>query len=375
MLRYLTAGQSHGRCLVAIIDDVPCGLELKEGIINKELSRRQGGYGRGGRMKIERDKVQLLCGVSPGGKTTGAPITLLIENKDWRGEGNLPPLTRPRPGHADLAGVMKYGQTDIRPILERASARETAARTAVGAVAISLLVEFGIGIVSYVTEIGGIRAAAPDAAGKLSLQDIDKTPLRCPDKDATGLMLKKIEEAKLSGDSLGGIFELVIRDAPPGLGSYVHWDRKLDGRLAGALMSIQAIKSVEIGLGVEASRRSGSKTHDEILYTRRKGFFRKSNNAGGLEGGMTNGEDIILRCGMKPISTLKSPLRSVDIITKEAVYAEVERADVCAVPAASVIGEGVCAIEIAKALQEKFGADTLTEMKRNFAAYCRGLRK
>ncbi|MCK5594907.1 chorismate synthase [bacterium] len=347
MLRYLTAGESHGQSLTSILEGMPAGLRINKTAINRELARRQSGYGRGKRMQIEHDTVQITSGLRRG-LTLGSPITMTIKNKDWQNWKNESPITNPRPGHADLAGMLKYNQLDIRNILERSSARETAARVAVGAVAKNLLSKFGIEVTSCVCEIGGV--------------DENKE-----------LMREKIDHAQKNGDSLGGIFEVTVKNVPVGLGSHVHWDRKLDGRLARCLMSIQGIKGVEIGLGFAVSKSPGSKVHDEITYD--CNFERKTNNAGGIEGGISNGEDIVIRGAMKPIPTLKKALNSIDIITKKPVKAKVERSDVCAVYAASVVGEAVVAFEIANAMCEKFGGDSIKEMKRNYNSYMRAMRK
>ena len=387
MLRYLTSGESHGSCLAAILEGLPAGLRINKEFIDEELQRRQCGYGRGERMKLEVDKIEILSGLR-GGETLGSPLALLIKNRDWENWQTLmapfsppenPPqadkFTRPRPGHADLAGAIKYNHKDLRNILERSSARETAARVAVGAIAKILLKEFEVEIIGQVVEIGKIKAHTADLTLEKIRSQRDKSRLSCPDRTAEKLMIEEIEKAEKAGDSLGGIFEVIVTNLPVGLGSHIHWDKKLDGKLAQALMSIQAIKGVEIGLGFEASRRPGSKVHDEIFYQEgrggeeRQGFYRKTNNAGGIEGGMTNGELLLLRAAMKPIPTLKAPLRSVDLTTKEPSEATVERADTCAVPAAAVVGEAVVAFEIARAMQEKFGGDSLGEMKRNYQAY------
>lgn len=397
MLRYLTGGESHGLCLTAILEGIPAGLKINKELIDEDLRRRQSGYGRGERMKIESDKVEILSGLR-GGETLGSPLTLLIRNKDWESrraimdpssppensdkeDKSVPRLTRPRPGHADLAGAIKYNHKDLRNILERSSARETAARVAVGAIAKSLLKEFKIEIIGMVVEIGKIKAHTADLTVEKIRGQRDKSQLSCPDRTAEKLMVEEIGKAEKVGNSLGGIFEVMVTNVPVGLGSHVHWDKKLDGRLAQALMSIQAIKGVEIGLGFEVARRPGSKVHDEIFYQEQRtkeeksGFFRKTNNAGGIEGGMSNGEMIIVRAAMKPIPTLKAPLKSVDLITKDPVTAAVERADTCAVPAAAVVGEAVVAFEIAGAMQEKFGGDSLSEMKRNYEAYLDYVKK
>jgi chorismate synthase len=387
MLKFLTAGESHGRCLIGILEGIPSGLRIFENDINRDLSRRQKGFGRSIRMEIEEDRVEILSGVR-WGSTIGSPIALIIQNKDWANwkeamsvspdfEGSSPSVTRPRPGHADLAGAIKYGQRDIRNVLERSSARETAMRVALGAIAKRLLAEFGIKIISHVIEIGMIKA---DIKG-LSLEDIEAkaeaSDVRCADPSASQRMISRIKEAMDKGDSLGGIFEIIVSRLPIGLGSYMQWDKRLDGRLAKALMSIQAIKGVEIGIGFEGSRRFGSEVHDEIFYEKsrvesresRVGFYRKTNNAGGIEGGMTNGEDIVLRAVMKPIPTLRKPLRSVDFITKEPFEASYERSDVCAVPSAGVVAESMVALELADAMLEKFGGDSLEETKRNYEGY------
>jgi chorismate synthase len=383
MLRYLTAGESHGELLMGIIEGMPAGLLIRVTDIDNDLARRQGGYGRGGRMKIEKDTVKICSGVR-WGKTLGGPIGLMVRNKDWdnwRAKmstdpaflNTADPVTRPRPGHADLPGALKYGMTDVRNVLERSSARETAMRVAVGAVTKRLLDEFGITITSHVIAIGGVYVRGD----KMSLKEIRKraeaSELRCADHHAEKRMKIKIDEAARAGDSLGGIFEIIVSGAPVGLGSHVHWDRKLDGHLAAAVMSIQAIKGVEIGSGFGVANRPGSKVHDEIFWGPKGGFFRKTNHAGGIEGGMSNGEDITLRAVMKPIPTLMKPLRSVDMENKKPFKAAVERSDVCAVPAAAVVGEAVSAFEIASALIEKFGGDSLDEMKRNYEQYRKSL--
>jgi chorismate synthase len=397
-LRFLTSGESHGKALTGIIEGIPANLALSADDIDSELKRRQSGHGRGGRMKIESDRAEILSGVR-WGKTIGSPITLLIENRDHKNwtEGMsadpkfrdaIPPVTRPRPGHADLAGSIKYNQHDIRNILERSSARETAARVALGAVAKRFLSEFGIKIGSYVIQIGSQQSAvsSQQLEEKKLLEIFDRaetSPVRCPDEEAASGMIGLIEDAIKEGNSLGGIFEVFVIGAPVGLGSHIQWDRKLDGRLAQALMSIQAIKAVEVGLGFDMSGRSGSEVMDEIFYEGAKGmeqgaksgFYRKTNHAGGIEGGMSNGMPIIVRSGMKPIPTLRRPLNSVDIITKEPFEAAYERADVCAVPAASVIGEAVVSMVIADAFLEKFGGDHMEEVTRNYRSYLEYLKQ
>ncbi|GAB4416487.1 MAG: chorismate synthase [Thermodesulfovibrionales bacterium] len=345
------------------------------------------GYGRGGRMKIESDHAEIISGVR-WGKTIGSPITLFIENQDYKNwlegmspeaqaEGSIPAVTRPRPGHADLSGAIKYNQHDIRNILERSSARETAMRVALGAIAKKLLSEFGVTIGSYVLQIGGVRIEDPRF--KMPYPEIflkaEDSPVRCPDTEGSRKMVGLIEEAVQKGDSLGGIFKIAVLGIPPGLGSHIQWDMRLDGRLAQAVMSIQAIKGVEIGSGFMMAERFGSEVMDEILYReqesegKKKGFYRKTNHAGGIEGGMTNGMPITIKAAMKPIPTLKKPLRSVDIITKEPIEAAYERSDVCAVPAASVIGEAMTALIVADAFLEKCGGDSMEDVKRNYGTY------
>ena len=379
MLRYLNGGESHGKYLLAVLEGVPAGLPLTAESVNEDLARRQEGYGRGGRMRIEQDRVEFACGVRKG-KTLGNPIGLLIANKDWENwkevmaaePGPAPTdkvVTRPRPGHADLVGAIKYGHRDVRNVLEKASARETAIRVAIGGVAKALLAQFGMRVLSYTVEIGTVVATVPqdpaDAHERAEASDV-----RSPDDAAGAKMVELIRSAKHKGDTLGGVFEVVVTNPPIGLGSYAQWDRRLSTRLAMAAMSIQAMKGVEIGMGFEAARRFGSEVHDEIYYDHTaKEFVRKTNHAGGLEGGITNGQPIVVRVAMKPISTLYSPKKSVDIETKEAFEATVERSDICTVPAAGVVGEAVIAFEVANAMIEKFGGDSLEEMKRNFDAY------
>jgi len=379
MLRYLNAGESHGRGLMAVVEGLPAGLPLTADVINGDLSRRQGGYGRGGRMRIEKDQVEFYCGVR-NGKALGNPVGLLIGNRDWENWKHVmavepgPPsqervVTRPRPGHADLVGAIKYGHRDIRNVLEKASARETAIRVAVGAVAKALLSQFDMRVVSYTTRIGSV-AAPPVDDHEAACDRAERSSVRCPDPEFSEKMIEHIRSAKRNGDSLGGIFEVVVINPPIGLGSYVQWDRRLSARLAMAAMSIQAMKGVEIGMGFESARRLGSEVHDNIYPSGSKpGFLRKTNHAGGLEGGITNGQPIVVRVAMKPIATLYQPKPSVDIQTKEPFEATVERSDICTVPAAGVVGEAVIAYEMANAMLEKFGGDTLEEMKRNFDAY------
>ena len=387
MFRFTTAGESHGRALVAIVEGLPAGLPIDIEQINHELKRRQQGYGRGGRMKIEQDRIELLSGVRHG-LTLGSPLALMIENKDWPNwdqvmasePREIAPeksrrVKRPRPGHADLAGGLKYDVRDLRNILERASARETTARVACGALAKQLLSAFGVEIRSHVIQLGGI----PDRPLELTFDQIasipDDSPLRCADKDIEQRMIALIDQKKSEGDTVGGIFEVVARRVPPGLGSHTAWDLKLDGRLARAIMSIPAVKAVAIGAGIEASSLPGSEVHDEIGYNEEtKEFIRATNRAGGLEGGVTNGEEVRVRGHLKPISTLRRALRSVDIDTKQEERAAFERSDITVVPAAGVIGEAMMAVALAEAMREKFGGDSLGEMKRNFEGYREQLR-
>ena len=387
MLRFTTAGESHGRSLVAIVEGLPAGVPVDQELIDNELRRRQLGYGRGGRMKIERDHAEILTGVRHG-LTLGSPLTLLIENKDWPNwtdvmasePRDIEPeksrrLKRPRPGHADLPGGLKYDVRDLRNILERASARETTARVACGALAKQLLTAFGVEVRSHVIQLGGI----PESPLELSWEQIaaipDDAPLHCADNDAQERMIELIDKIRREGDTLGGIFEVAARGVVPGLGSHTSWDLKLDGLLAQAVMSIPAVKAVAIGAGAEASSLPGSEVHDEIAYNSdTREFIRETNRAGGLEGGITNGEQIRIRGHLKPLSTLRRALRSVDIDTKEEEVAAFERSDVTAVPAAGVIGESMVALVLAGAMREKFGGDSLGEMKRNFEGYREQLR-
>src|SRR6266404_5108557 len=386
-LRFTTAGESHGQALVAILEGLPAGLRIDVGGVDQELARRQWGYGRGGRMKIERDHVEILSGVRHG-LTLGSPIALMIQNKDWANwtevmsaePRDLPQeksrrVKRPRPGHADLAGGQKYDARDLRNVLERASARETAARVACGALAKQLLSAFEIEILSHVVQLGGI----PEKTLQLTWDEIAAIPedaaLRCYDSKAQQRMIELIDQKRESGDTLGGIFEVAASGVIPGLGSHTAWDLKLDGRLAQAVMSIPAVKAVAIGAGHEASALPGSEVHDEIAYNNEtKEFIRETNRAGGLEGGVTNGEELRIRGHMKPLSTLRRPLRSIDIDTKTEELAGFERSDITAVPAAGVIGEAMVALTLADALREKFGGDSMGEMKRNFEGYREQLR-
>ncbi len=367
MIRYMTAGESHGETLLVIIEGLPAGLALDEGKIDHELKRRMAGYGRGGRMKIENDTARVVSGVRKG-VTIGSPVAILVANRDFSID-RLPSITKARPGHADLAGGMKYNSRDLRDILERASARETAARVAAGAVAKIFLSEFGVDILSHVVSIGGVQASV-DGLGFAKIRTLaERSELRCADKKAEDKMKRLIDRTGKEGDSLGGVCEILIRGVVPGIGTHVHWDRRLDGNLARCLMAIPAVKGVEFGAGFRLAELKGSEAHDEIFYDKQSGFKRRTNNAGGLEGGMTNGDMISVKIAMKPIATLMRPLASVDIATKKATKAQVERADICAVPACGVVGEAVSAIELASALQEKFGGDSLGEISRNFAAY------
>ena len=395
MVRFLTAGESHGRALVVILEGIPAGLTIDIDAITADLRRRQGGYGRGRRMAIESDRADILSGVRAG-ETIGGPIAMSIENRDWvnwqytmrtteepppdAGGARRAPVTKPRPGHADLAGVAKYGRADVRDILERASARETAARVAAGAIARQLLAHAGIRITSHVFSIGQARLADGtivtfDDAAALPADG----PLRCVDPDVERRMIDEIDRAREAGDTKGGGFEVIATGIPVGLGSYVQWDRKLDGRFGQALMSIPAIKAVGIGLGPEAAARPGSRVHDEIVPERGGphaiNVARPTNNAGGLEGGVTNGEDLRVSAWMKPISTLMKPLRSVDLTTMEEASAAIERSDVCAVPAAAVVGEAMVALVLADALIEKFGGDSVAEIERAMAAWNATLRE
>jgi chorismate synthase len=380
---FITAGESHGKGLVAIIEGLPAGLKVDIDFINRELWRRQQGYGRGGRMKIESDAAEIISGVRHG-KTLGSPVSLVVGNRDfenWQDVMNVEPrefddekrarrLTRPRPGHTDLAGGLKYDTHDLRDILERASARETAARVAVGAFAKLLLKEIGIDIGSHTAMIGGIPELPVAATWDEIAAIPDDSPLRCVDRDAERQMVALIDATKEAKDTLGGIFEVVARGAVAGLGSHTQWHRKIDGRLAQAIMCIPAVKAVEIGAGVEVSRATGSQIHDQISYNDdERRFTRPTNRAGGIEGGITNGEQVRVRGHLKPISTLRRPLASVDVITKQESSAAFERSDIVAVPAAGVIGEAMVAIVLCDAAREKFGGDSLAEMKRNFEGY------
>jgi len=386
MLHFTTAGESHGQALVAILEGMVAALPLSADDVNAELARRQHGYGRGRRMQIESDGIEFLSGVRAG-ETIGSPIALLIRNRDWKNwsdimdparTGSDPDkrrraVTRPRPGHADLSGMLKYDRADARDVLERASARETTARVAAAAVCRRFLAEFSIRLGSHVVHLGGIDAQAPDAMPDDVNSAVGDSPLRTLDRDAEQRMIARIDEAKRAGDTLGGICEVLCTGLPVGLGSYVSWDRKLDGRLSAAIMSIPAVKGVELGLGFEAARRPGSQVHDEIDARadaqRSGGVHRRSNRAGGLEGGMTTGEPLVLRVAMKPISTLMKPLATIDTESREAASAVAERSDVTAVPAMGVIAEAMVAFVVAQAFLEKFGGDSLGETRRNYDSY------
>jgi chorismate synthase len=391
-LRFTTAGESHGKALVVIVEGLPAGLPVAAAQVDEQLGRRMQGYGRGARMKLEQDRIEWLAGVRAG-ETIGSPVAMLIRNLDWSnwedvmaaegtpGDLRRRRVTRPRPGHADLVGVLKYDRLDARDILERASARETAARVAAGALARRLLEEFGVEIGSHVVSLGGIRVEAGSELPSPLNPAADRSEVRVLDSRLEQKIIARIDEAKKAGDTLGGEIEVVARGVVLGLGSHASWDRKLDGRLAGMLMSIPAVKGVEIGMGFQAARVLGSQVHDAIetddagspASTPRGGFRRRSNNAGGLEGGMTTGEPLVVRVAMKPISTLMSPLKTVDLATGESANAQSERSDVTAVPAMGVIAEALVALVLADALLEKFGGDSLGELRRNYDGYVAGL--
>jgi chorismate synthase len=367
MIRFLTSGESHGEQLTGIVEGIPANLEIDLDFINNELKRRQKGFGRSERMSIEMDEVNILSGVY-NGLTTGNPIGISIANRGRLKE--LSEITRPRPGHADFSGAIKYNQTNIRNVLERASARETAMRVAIGSICKLMLKKFNIEIYSHVIEIGGIKSKKTLYSGTFldEIKNADSSPVRVIDDKAESDILKKIQKTGDAGDTLGGSIEIVASGVSIGLGNYISWDSKLDGKIAQAIMSIPGIKSVEIGLGHEFSGRYGSEVHDEIFYDD-NGYYRVTNNAGGIEGGISNGEDIIIRCTMKPIPTLKKPLNSVDMVTKKVALAQVERSDVCAVPSASIVGEHMLGIVLANEMIGKFGGDSIEEMNRNFKAY------
>ncbi|HYU20917.1 MAG TPA: chorismate synthase [Chloroflexota bacterium] len=388
-LPFVTAGESHGQQLTIVIQNVPAGLELSAAQINEQLRRRQGGHGRGGRMKIEKDQVQFVAGVRYG-YTMGSPIAMVIPNLDWpnwagrmdveRPAEETPKVTKLRPGHADLAGIVKFAHDDVRNVLERASSRETASRVAAGAVARVFLAQFGIELRSHTVRIGPIEAQVPSrirgeyrgpANPEIAAfwEQVESSDVRCGDAEATQCMKSEIDAARTAGDTLGGVFEVIAYNVPIGLGSYSQWDEKLDGRLAGALLSIPSIKGVEIGDGFAETARRGSTVHDVIEYDPQRGWSRRTNNAGGTEGGVTNGAPLVVRCAAKPISTLINPLPSVDLASKEESPAHVERSDVCVVPAAGVVGEAMVALVLADAFRQKFGGDSMAEIGRNFEAY------
>jgi chorismate synthase len=388
MLRYFTAGESHGEALVALLSGMPAGLKVEQAFLDHELWRRQQGYGRGGRMKIERDTAHILSGVRQG-KTIGSPIAILLENKDWKNwQESLPveegdsdkhkAVKSPRPGHADLAGALKYNFPEARYVLERASARESAARVAIGGVAKLFLRELGIDVLSHVTSVGAAAIKADIAWEQIaSLVQREEVLLNCAEPETEQRMKAEVDQVLKTGDSVGGVFEVVAHNVPPGLGTYAQWDERLDARLAAAVMSLQAVKAVEIGSGIAAAASPGSAVHDEIGYGGSEtlsGFTRARNNAGGIEGGVSNGEDIIVRGYLKPISTLRRPLGSVDFATREPVKAAYERSDVCVVPAAGVAAEAMVALTLAGCALEKFGGDSMTETLRNFQGYCQQLK-
>ncbi len=392
-MRFITAGESHGPQLTAIIEGLPAQMPLTVEMINKELARRQGGHGRGRRMQIETDEVVISSGVRHG-KTLGSPVTLTVVNDDWKhwtkimgveplAEGVKPEdvkrqISRPRPGHADLVGGMKYGHRDLRNVLERSSARETTMRVAIGAVAKQFLQELGIRTVAHVHEIGGVKTD-PETYANLEMEAlrdiIENDPVYCADPEASKKMVQAIDDAKERGDTIGGVVEVIIEGCPPGIGSYVQFDRKLDSKLAGAMMSINAFKGVEVGLGFEMARKPGSEVHNEIAWDEQRGYYRKTNRLGGLEGGMSTGMPIVIKGVMKPIPTLYKPLESVDINTKEPFVATIERSDPCAVPAASVVAEHVIATEVAKAIMEEFRSDTIDGLKQDIEAYRRYVKE
>jgi chorismate synthase len=388
MLRFETAGESHGPCLVAVVTGLPAGVPVSLAAMRRELGRRQQGYGRGGRMKIETDEAEIVSGVRHS-RTTGAPIALLIRNRDWQNWSTaLPvedsegakdlkrPVTRPRPGHADLAGALKYNLHDARYILERASARETTARVAAGSLAKAFLGEFGIGVLSHVVAVGAARLERRASWEEVeALSRRSEILLNCVDPSAEAAMKEVVDEAYRTGDTVGGVFEVIAHNVPPGLGSHIRWDARLDGRLAQAVVSIQAVKGVEIGEAALAAASPGSAVQDVIQYDAEgRRFTRGSNRAGGIEGGITNGEDIVIRGYLKPISTLRRPLESVDLVTKEPSKAAYERSDVCVVPAAGVVAEAMAALVLAQAMLEKFGGDSLEETRRNYDGYIEQLR-
>ena len=397
MLRFSTAGESHGEALVALVSGLPAGIPVDQVRLDRELWRRQQGYGRGGRMRIERDSAHILSGVRHG-KTIGSPVAMTLANNDWKNWEEILPVEAgdvekhkavksPRPGHADLAGSLKYDFPDARYVLERASARESAARVACGSLAKMLLAEFSVGVGSHVIRVGMVELGRDAAWDEIVASNArEEVLLNCVDEDAEGRMKSEVDKALRTGDTIGGIFEVVVHGLPPGVGTHVNWDERMDGLLAQAVMSLQAVKAVELGRGVTAASSMGSTVHDAIAYERSETepedggpkftkFSRESNNAGGIEGGISNGEDVVVRGYLKPISTLRRPLASVSFETREAVKAAYERSDVCVVPAAGVAAEAMVALTIARLMIDKFGGDSLGEMKRNFAAYCEQIRR
>lgn len=378
--KYMTAGESHGPAVTGFLEGMPAGLALGPGDVDPDLARRQVGYGRGARMAIERDTVEFIGGIRFG-KTTGAPLALMVRNRGREEFASPPkgyqPLVMPRPGHTDLAGSLKYGFKDLRNVLERASARETAARCAIGACARKLLKNFGVEVRSVVEEVGGVRVVLPERIPASWWKRTEESPLRCPDRKAEEAMKKAINRAAKNGDTLGGRIRVEAVGVPPGLGSNSQWDSKLDGRLAGALMALPAVKGVESGIGFGVCDRPGSEVHDPIYYSAKQpfGYYRRSNRAGGIEGGISNGEAVVMHLAMKPIPTLRHPLRTVDIVSRKAGKASVVRSDICAVPALGVIAEAVVALEIAGAMRDKFGGDSLREMTANFRSYLGRIRK
>ena len=394
MLRFFTAGESHGEALVALLSGLPAGVPIDQDFLNHELWRRQQGYGRGGRMRIEKDEAHILSGVRHG-KTIGSPIAMTLANRDWKNWEQILPVesgdpslhkavSSPRPGHADLAGALKYDFKDARYVLERASARESAARVACGALAKLLLRELGVHVVSHVIRVGTAQLAREVSFDEIAaIAQRDEVLLACADTDSEAAMKAEVDKALRTGDTVGGVFEVVVHGLPPGIGTHINWDERLDGLLAQALMSLQAVKAVELGRGVTAAESPGSEVHDAIAYAAEEEssstgsftrFRREKNNAGGVEGGMSNGEDVVVRGYLKPISTLRRPLGSVSFETREATKASYERSDVCVVPAAGVAGEAMVALTIARLVLEKFGGDSLNELKRNFRGYCEQIR-
>ena len=377
-LRFTTAGESHGPGLTAIVEGLPAGLELHPRDIDRDLARRQLGHGRGGRMKIEKDRAEVTAGVRHG-RTLGSPVCLRVDNRDyqnweermnpWPVEAEVDEVHLPRPGHADLAGTMKFGHSDVRNVLERASARETAARVAAGALAKAFLRYLGVAVFSHVTRIGTVVAPQRDELEPEDFDGVDESPVRCLDAGASEAMVSEIDSARKANESLGGVFEVRAFGLVPGIGSYVSWDERLDGRLAGAIMSIQAMKGVGIGDGFDLAGRVGSQAHDEIFFSEERGFFRETNRAGGLEGGMTTGDPLVVRAAMKPLPTLTKPLRSVDLASKEPAQALRERTDSCTVPAAVVIGEAMVALVLAAGYREKFGGDHIDDARAARDAY------